>query len=342
MKRSLLHRAARALPGLLLALLVIGVSQPAFAQSARTTESRTLRIAFQKGTVSLAVLKQRQALEKRLGNVKLSWIEFPAGPQLLEALALDSADFGGVGDSPPIFAQAADKDLVYVGVEPPKPDSSAVLVGKDSPIRTLADLRGKKIAFQKGSSAHYLTVKAIEKGGLTYKDIEPVYLAPADARAAFERGSVDAWAIWDPYYAAAELQSAARVLATGRDLVSNNSYYLASKRFAAGNADLILAVLDELTKNDTFLKDFRRESITLYSNFSGLDAGVVARLLERRPSARIGPLTPAIIDDQQRVADTFFRLGLIPKQIAVSDIVWRPSGSAARVATLETAKAKSK
>lgn len=301
----------------------LALGNAALAQSG----GQTLRIAFQKGTVSLAVLKQRGVLENRLKNVTVTWVEFPAGPQLLEALAVGSADFGGVGDSPPIFAQAADKDLVYVGAEPPKPESSAVLVPKDSPLRTLSDLRAKRIAFQKGSSAHYLAVRAIEKAGLTYKDVEPVYLAPADARAAFERGSVDAWAIWDPYYAAAELQIAARVLATGRDLVSNNSYYLASRAFVTKSPDLVPALLDELSKNDTFLKERRAEAIVLYSRFAGLEPAVVARLLERRPSARIGPLTPAIVDDQQRVADTFFRLGLIPKAVTVSEIVWRPEPS---------------
>jgi sulfonate transport system substrate-binding protein len=299
----------------------------AVAQSGKPAESRTLRIAFQKGSVSLAVLKQRGALEARLPGVAITWLEFPAGPQLLEALALDSADFGAVGDSPPVFAQAAGKDLVYVGAEPPKPDSSAILVRQGSPITKLADLKGKRIAFQRGSSAHYLTVRALEKAGIAYKEFEPIHLPPAEARAAFDRGSVDAWAIWDPYYAAAELQGGARVLATGRDLVSNNSYYLASKNFVARNPELLLAALDELTKNDFFLRDKRKEAISLYSSFSGLDAGVVARLLERRPASKIGPLTQAIIDDQQRVADTYFRLGLIPKSVQVSDIVWRPDSA---------------
>jgi sulfonate transport system substrate-binding protein len=319
---STCHR--RILATLLLAVpLALGGASAVIAQGKAATPP-VLRIAFQKGSIGLALLKQRGTLERRLPQYAITWIEFPAGPQLLEALALGSADIGAVGDTPPIFAQAAGKDLVYVGVEPPRPDSSALLVLKDSPVRSLADLKGRKIAFQKGSSAHYLTVRALEKAGLTYKDIDPVYLPPADARAAFERGSVDAWAIWDPYYAAAELLAPTRTLATGRDLTSNNSFYLAARGFAERNGELIGVLFDELNKTDAFLHEQRKEAVALYSTFSGLEPEVVNTVFARRKRANITALTPAIVDDQQHVADTFERLGLIPKPIRVAEIVWQP------------------
>jgi sulfonate transport system substrate-binding protein len=115
-----------------------------------------------------------------------------------------------VGEAPPIFAQAAGANLVYVANEPPSPRSEAIVVPGDSGLKTVAQLKGKKIALNKGSNVHYLLVRAIEKAGLKYSDITPVYLPPADARAAFERGSVDAWVIWDPLLAAAEKQLGAR------------------------------------------------------------------------------------------------------------------------------------
>ena len=216
------------------------LNRTATAQTVKAPE--LLRIGYQKSAVNLVILKQQGILEKRFPQTKVSWIEFPAGPQLLEALSVGSLEFGLTGDSPPVFAQAAGKDLLYVGAEPPKPDSSAILVLKDAPIRTLADLKGRKVALQKGSSAHYLLVRAVEKAGLQWSDIQPVYLAPADARAAFERKSVDAWAIWDPYYAATELALPTRTLATGRSLSSNNSLYLATRAFATQHAQE-LAVL---------------------------------------------------------------------------------------------------
>ena len=293
----------------------------AHAQTAKAPEQ--LRIGYQKSAVNLVILKQQSVLEKRFPATKVSWIEFPAGPQLLEALSVGSLEFGLTGDSPPVFAQAAGKDLLYVGAEPPKPDSSAILVLKDSPVKKLADLKGRKIALQKGSSAHYLLVRAVEKAGLQWSDIQPVYLAPADARAAFERRSVDAWAIWDPYYAATELAIQPRVLATGRDLSSNNSFYLASRAFATQHAPAVAVLFDELTRADRQAQENRKEVIKLIANFSGLDAGVVSLFLQRRPKSPVGPLSPQTVADQQRVADAFLQLGLIPKPVNVAEIVWQ-------------------
>ena len=300
------------------------VINPAFAQAVPSAAKPldVLRIGYQKSAANLVILKEQGALEKRFPNTKVSWIEFPAGPQLLEALSAGSLEFGLTGDSPPVFAQAAGKELVYVGAEPPKPDSSAVLVQRDSPLRTLAELKGKKIAVQKGSSAHYLLVRAVEKAGLQWSDITPIYLTPADARAAFERKSVDAWAIWDPFYSATQLSIQARALATGRGLSNNNSFYLASLPFANQHADAIAILFEELTRADRFVQEHRPEAIKLIASFSGLDAGVVSLFLQRRPSSPVGPLSAATKADQQRVADAFLQLGLIPKAVQVADIVW--------------------
>jgi len=300
-------------------------NRAAQAQTAVAKAPEQLRIGYQKSAVNLVILKQQGVLEKRFPTTRVSWIEFPAGPQLLEALSVGSLEFGLTGDSPPVFAQAAGKDLLYVGAEPPKPDSSAILVLKDSPVKTLADLKGRKIALQKGSSAHYLLVRAVEKAGLQWSDIQPVYLAPADARAAFERKSVDAWAIWDPYYAATELAIQPRVLATGRDLSSNNSFYLASRAFATQHAPAVAVLFEELTRADRQAQENRKEVIKLIANFSGLDAGVVSLFLQRRPKSPVGPLSPQTVADQQRVADAFLQLGLIPKSVKVAEIVWQPS-----------------
>lgn len=263
-------------------------------------------------------------LEKRYPNTKVQWLEFPAGPQLLEALAVGSLELGLTGDSPPVFAQAAGKDLVYAGAEPSKPESSAILVPRDSTIRTLADLKGRKIALQKGSSAHYLLVRAVEKGGLQWSDIQPVYLTPADARAAFERKSVDAWVIWDPFYAAIELAFAPRVLTTGAGLSGNNSFYLASRALATQYPQTLAVLFEEFTRADRFAQAHRAETIKLIASFSGLDAGVVSLFLQRRPPSPVGLLSAATVADQQRVADAFLRLALIPKPVRVADIVWQP------------------
>jgi sulfonate transport system substrate-binding protein len=301
-------------------------SSSVWAQSSPASKAPTLlRIGYQKSAVNLVILKQQGVLEKRFPQTKVSWHEFPAGPQLLEALAVGSLEFGLTGDSPPVFAQAAGKDLVYAGAEPSKPESSAILVLKDSPIRTLAELKGRKIALQKGSSAHYLLVRAVEKAGLQWADIQPIYLSPADARAAFERKSVDAWAIWDPFYAATELAIQPRVLTTGRGLSGNNSFYLAARAFAGEHPDAIGVLFEELTRADQFAQTHRPEAIKLIADFSGLDAGVVSLFLQRRPPSPVGLLRAETVADQQRVADAFAKLALIPKPVKVADIVWRPT-----------------
>lgn len=291
-----------------------------------------LRIGFQKGSVGLTLLKLRGTLEPQLPGTRVKWVEFPAGPQLLEALAVGSIDLGATGDTPPVFAQAAGKELLYVGSETPKPDSSAVLVKADSPIRGLADLKGKRIALQKGSSSHYFLVRLLEKAQLAWTDIQPHYLPPSDARAAFERGAIDAWVIWDPYYAAAELAGNARVLATSRGFTNNNSVYLAAPSLALRHGDTLQAVFDALTETDTWLRTNRKEAAQRYADFSGLSLATAYRFLDRRPPSPVGPITPQIVADQQQVADAFARLQLIPRPIRVADVAWQQPHAGARVA----------
>lgn len=297
---------------------------PGGGWAAEAAAPSQLRIGFQKSAVNLVILKQQGLLEKRFPASKVQWVEFPAGPQLLEALAVGSLEFGLTGDSPPVFAQAAGKDLLYVGAEPPKPLSSGILVHPDSPLKTLADLKGRKVALQKGSSAHYLLVRALDKARLQWSDISAHYLTPAEARAAFERGSVDAWAIWDPFYAATEVDIKPRVLTNGAGLSSNNSFYLASRPLAERHPATVLALLDELTRADTYVQTHRKEAAQLIADFSGLGLATVHRFIERRPVSPSRPLDAATVADQQRVADAFFRLGLIPKAVRVADIVWKP------------------
>jgi sulfonate transport system substrate-binding protein len=292
-----------------------GAVPQALAAGAR----QEIRIGYQKyGTLTL--LKGRGTLEQRLAaqNVTVKWTEFPAGPQLLEGLNVGSIDFGTVGEAPPIFAQAAGASLVYVGNEPPSPGSEAIVVPRTSALRTLADLKGKKIALNKGSNVHYLLVKALEKAGIAYGEIQPVYLPPADARAAFERGAVDAWVIWDPFLAAAEKQLGARVLIDGKGLVANHQFYLSSRGFAQQHPDLVRIVIEELAKVDEWGRTHQQEVSAILAQQTGLPADVVA-LAAGRYAYGVKGITPEVLREQQKIADTFHGLKLIPKPIAVRD-----------------------
>jgi len=280
-----------------------------------------LRIGYQKyGT--LVLLKARGSLEKRLAplHVEVKWTEFPAGPQLLEGLNVGSIDFGTVGEAPPIFAQAAGADLVYVGNEPAASAAEAIIVPSNSPIKTVAELKGKKVALNKGSNVHFLLVKLLEKAGVRYTDIDTIFLTPADARAAFERGSVDAWAIWEPFLAAAQRQTGARILADGTGVVSNHQFFLASRPYASKRADVVAIVLDEVGAVDAWAKTNPKEAAAALSPQIGLDQATVELALSRGGYG-VKPVDDAVLAEQQRIADSFYDLKLIPKHINIRDAI---------------------
>lgn len=315
-------------PAAPLLLLAAVLAAPVPARAAEGGKL-TLRIGYQKyGT--LVLLKARGTLEKRLApqGVEVRWTEFPAGPVLLEAINAGAIDLGQVGEAPPIFAQAAGADLVYVAAEPPEPAGEAIVVRKDSPLRSVADLKGKRIALNKGSNVHFLLVKLLEKAGLSYGDVEAAFLPPADARAAFERGAVDAWVIWDPFLAAAQRQIGARVLADGQGVVSNRPYYLASRSFAEGKRDLVAAILDELNGTAAWAQAHPDEVAAALAPALGLDPATVSLSLSRKGWGA-APVGEAALAEQQRIADAFLALKLIPTPIDVRQAtLGRPARSA--------------
>ena len=280
---------------------------------------KELRIGYQKyGT--LVILKGSGSLEKRLKDkgIAVKWTEFPFGPPLLEAINVGSIDVGTVGESPPIFAQAAGADLVYIGNEPPAPTGEALIVPKDSPLKQVVDLKGKRVAVAKGSNANYLLVKLLENAGLKYTDVEVVYLPPADARAAFESGRVDAWSIWDPFLAAAEKQLDARVLADGKGAVANHQFYLSSRGYAQKYPEVIQILLEEIDKVDQWGKQNPQEVAKFISPLIGIELPVV-EVASKRLGYGVRPVSSEVLAAQQKIADRFFELKLVPKQVRVSD-----------------------
>ena len=308
----------------LVATAVLSMSIALAGVGASYGQDKVVRIGFQKYG-KLVLLKSKGTLEEKLkaAGYKVVWTEFPSGPPLLEALNIGAIDFGNTGEAPPIFAQAAGAPIQYVAYEPPAPKGEAILVPKDSKLTSVADLRGKKIALNKGSNVHYLLVKALEKAGVRYSEVEPVFLAPADARAAFERGAVDAWVIWDPFQAAAEAATGARTLADGTGVVSNYQFYFSSKKFVERDSGIVDLVLAELREVDDWAKGDIHAVANQLAPAIGLPVDVVEVALKRQ-SYGIKPITDSVIADQQQVADTFFALGLLPKQIKISDAARRP------------------
>lgn len=289
---------------------------------------KEFKVGFQKGAAILVLGREQQVIEKRLkplGVDNVQWVEFQFGPPMLEALGAGAIDIGSVGDTPPIFAQAAGSPLVYVASTPSA--EHAVLVQHDSPIKTLAELKGKRVAFARGSSAHNITIKALALAGLSLKDIVPTYLAPADATAAFNGGTIDAWVVWDPFYAIAQERYNARIIADTSDKrLASASYYLSSRDFAEKYPAVLSAALDEIGKLTEWSGQHRDELAKLAARATSIDEKSWQTAFARG-GFTFGSITPAQIAQQQQLADTFYDLGIVPKKFTVADIVWHPPKS---------------
>ncbi|MCU4582004.1 sulfonate ABC transporter substrate-binding protein [Acinetobacter gyllenbergii] len=300
---------------------VAGCAKKPEQQETTKQETTTLNIGFQKYGI-LPILKAKGELEKNLAaqGVTVKWVEFPAGPQLLEGLNVGSVVFGEAGEAPPIFAQAANPNLVYVANQPPAPKAEALIVQKDSPIQSIQDLKGKRVALNKGSNVHYLLLKLLEANNLSLKDIQPVYLPPSDARAAFEKGAVDAWVIWDPFFAAAEHQIHARVIATGEHLVSNHQFYLADRQFAESHPEALKTLVSTLNQTTDWVQTHPDDAAKLLEKPTGLEFDVLKSSISRMGFG-VQPISDKVAKEQQYVADAFFAQKLIPKQLLIQDAV---------------------
>jgi sulfonate transport system substrate-binding protein len=307
-RRAVLQTAGLALPALITA-----------GRSARAAAG-VFRVGYQKSSVALTLLKAQGLLEQRLAPLGYSvgWATFTSGPPILEALNAGAIDFAFTGEPPPIFAQAAGVPVIYAAATQPSPHSVAILTEPGS-IKTVAELRGKKVAVAKGSSAHYLLVAAIQHAGLHYSDIQPVYLQPPDGRIALQSGSVDAWSIWDPFLAAAQV-AGATILTDCTGLMPNRAFYLSSRPFATQNAAALAAAVSAVKE----VEAWEPSHIEQMASDVALTTGVPPAILKvwfTRQKYGVVSMTPAIIADQQHIADTFAALHLIPRRIEVAQAV---------------------
>ena len=236
----------------------------------RKRRVKEIRIGYQKTGV-LVIARQQAVLEKRFAarQIGIKWIEFTSGPPLLEAMSIGSVDLGAVGDTPPIFAQAANANIVYVAGSPIT-NGQGILVPANSSIRSIADLKGKRIGFTKGSSAHNVVIATLEKAGLTYDDITPVYLTPPDAGPAFANGSIEAWAIWDPYFAIGEKRAERPHPGQRREVAKTNSFYLANRDFANTNVADTREVIDGLAEAARWAEAHRDEVASALAAVTGV------------------------------------------------------------------------
>ncbi|MGH8416148.1 MAG: aliphatic sulfonate ABC transporter substrate-binding protein [Pseudomonas sp.] len=288
----------------------------------------TVRIGYQKSSTLITLLKAQGTLEKTLGkdNIDVSWHEFPSGLPLLEALNIGNVDISAdVADTVPIFAQAAQAKLTYFAEESASPSAQAIVVSKDSPIRQLSDLKGKKVAVTKAAGSHYLLIAALNKAGLTFADIQPAYLTPADGRAAFENGKVDAWVTWEPFLTSVQRQLPTRTLADGAGLASYKRYYLTSTAYAGTHPQVLKLVYQQLQEAGSWIKKNPRDAAQVLGPLWGnLDVETVESANAHR-SYQVEPVKADQLGEQQKIADAFFAAGLLPKAVDAKDVgIWKP------------------
>lgn len=278
----------------------------------------TVRIGYQRSSTLMTLLKETGELEKKLAdkNVKVSWHEFTSGQPLAEALNVGSVDVtADVADTVPVFAQAAKANLTYYAKETASPNAQAILIPQNSSIKTIADLKGKKIAVTKAAGSHYLLIAALNKAGLSFKDIQPAWLSPADGRAAFEHGGVDAWVTWEPYVSSGTVVQNAKILATGEGLASYTRYYLTDHKFAQENPAILNDIIGTLKEKATWVKSNPDDAAKILAPLWGdLPAEVVLKTNNNR-SYDVQGVVIEDMPEQQKIADAFFNEKLIPNTI---------------------------
>ncbi|GJE61071.1 aliphatic sulfonate ABC transporter substrate-binding protein [Methylobacterium trifolii] len=303
------------------ALLILG-GGPSTAAA-----EKTLRIGYQRSSTLIALLRQDSGLETALKplGVSVSWHEFTSGLPIMEALNAEQIDVSAdVADTVPIFAQAAGAKISYIAQEAPSPEAQAILVPGDSALKSVADLKGRRVAVTKGAGGHYLLLAALTEGGLSFKGITPAYLTSADGRAALASGGVDAWVAWDSFLSAARQQSGARVLRDGTGLSLYKRYYLASDHYVAGQADVLAVLFAKLSETGTWVKAEPEAAAARLSPLWKIETDVIVRANARR-SYRVEPVTRAGLGEQQTIADAFRSEGLLPRPMDASALgIWQP------------------
>lgn len=293
-------------------------------KSVAQSADKTLRVGYQRyGT--LIILKQSGLLEKALSPAgwSVKWSEFIAGPQMLQALSADAIDLAETGDAPPVFAQSNWPDrLVYIGHSGSAPLGEGILVQADSGIEAIKDLKGKKVAFNRGSNVHYLLLNALTQSGLTMQDVHPVNLTPAGARAAFETKHIDAWAIWDPYLAAGEALPSAKLLTSAENLSPNRQFLLSRRAFIDQNADVARKVVTTFSGLEPWVTQNQQDLIHTLAESTGLAEGVIKTALSRL-SLDVGFMDTTTQAEQQKAADLLAQNALIPGTLRVEDMIWK-------------------
>ncbi len=270
----------------------------------------TLRVGDQKGG-SRSLLAAAGLLDGL--PYRVQWSTFTSGPPLIEAARAGAIDLGATGNTPVIFAAAARARVQVVAAAQGNVTSDAILVPAASSVRSVADLRGKRVAVAKGSSAHGQLLQTLSAAGMTLDDVDVTFLAPADAFAAFGQGEVDAWATWDPYTAQAQLQAGARVIADGRGTANGYNVQVASNAALADPATQAAVgdFLSRVARAQRYSDTHRAERARVWSDETRLPLPVTTLAADRGPDLPV-PMDDTFVRSEQQLADAFSDAGVIP------------------------------
>ncbi|KYC38959.1 ABC transporter substrate-binding protein [Scytonema hofmannii PCC 7110] len=290
-------------------------------------KTKVLRMGYQQAGDLVRVTK---VLEKRLEplGIKVEWAQFAQGPQLMEAMNVGKIDLGNVGETPPIFAQAAGAQIAYVVGRRSDGRRSAIAVPPDSPIKSVKDIKGQKVVFQKASASHYFIIRALEDVGLKYSDIQVLSIPNVEASSAFLEGKIGVWVTSDPHLARAEKLGKARILRNAQGLDSPGGYYIGAKRFAIDNPELLRIVIEEIDKIERWAEAHPKETAKLIMPYQKLPPDVMDSFISRRGYG-LRAISPNLIKEQQRIADYFYKNGLLPKPLNVQEAMLTPEQYAA-------------
>ncbi|HEY2689010.1 MAG TPA: ABC transporter substrate-binding protein [Streptosporangiaceae bacterium] len=334
-------RSAAELTAILLAAGLIATACSSASSSGGSSSSSagtaslsgvTLHVGDQAGTGAEAVLTAAGLIHKL--PFKIAWSDFTSGPPMLQAMGGGAVDIGGVGDAPPVFAAAGGEKVAIVGARTSNPLGSAIVVPADSPIHSVAQLKGKKIAVAQGSSANYHVLALLKKGGLSVKDVTLDYLQPAEALAAFSSGHVDAWDVWSPYIEEAVAQDHGRILATGSGLGTVYSFEVASRAALAdpAKAKAIKEYLTVLNQAVQWTDRHQQAWASVWAQATGLPDSIMLQAAKDSATTPV-PITPAVVSSEQSISDAFTAAGLIPVHVNFANYSVATFNSTARAGT---------
>ncbi|MBW8911040.1 MAG: aliphatic sulfonate ABC transporter substrate-binding protein [Sphingomonas sp.] len=282
-------------------------------------------IGYQRGGI-LYLAKSRGDFERRLAarGVPVKWVEFASGPPLVEAMRSGAIDIGFVGDTPLAYAQASGSPIIYVAAQVVPDTTGGLIVRRDSPIRDVAGLRGRRLAFTKGSAAELSAVIALRAAGLSITDIEPVYLTPADSMAAFVSGKIDAWLTWEPYLSLSDARIGIRSIPIDRGGLKSIAYYLAGRSFADQQPDVVTHILDELRIEAAWARAHIPKTVEIAAQATGLPLPIQQKIYDRYGSTifAVDRLSPEIVANQQRVLDLLRAAGVVDHPVDARAAAW--------------------